>query len=228
MRTRTVPAPAADPAAVLFGRSMRAVLGLLFNHPERSFYLREIARAAGTSPSSLQRELAALAAAGLILREARGQQVHFRANGESPLFPELRGIVVKTFGVADVLRGALAPLAARIHAAFVYGSLARGEARPESDVDVMVIGEVAFADVVEALRPAEAALRRSVNPSVYPPVEFSGKAASGSAFLAEVLREPKIFLIGGEGELRELAERGAPQAPQARRGGNRQPRRARR
>ena len=216
MRTRTVPAPAADPAAVLFGRSMRAVLGLLFNHPEQAFYLREIARAAGTTPSSLQRELAALTASGLILREARGHQVYFRANAASPLFQELRGIVVKTFGVADVLRGALAPLARRIHAAFVYGSLARGEARPESDVDVMVIGEVAFADVVEALRSAETALRRSVNPSVYPPVEFSGKAAADNAFIAEVLEAPKIFLIGGEGELRELAEGGAPQAPQGR------------
>lgn len=228
MRTRTAPAPAADPATVLFGRSMRAVLALLFSHPEQAFYLREIARAAGTAPSSLQRELAALTGAGLILREARGHQVYFRANAASPLFQELRGIVVKTFGVADVLRGALAPLARRIRAAFVYGSLARGEARPESDVDVMVIGEVAFADVVERLQPAEATLRRSVNPTVYPPVEFSGKAAAGNAFLAEVLQAPKIFLIGGEGELRDLAEGGAPQAPQARKAGNRKPRRARR
>src|SRR5688572_10683026 len=116
-----------DPAAVLFGRSMRAVLGLLFSRPERAFYLREIARAAGTSPSSLQRELAALTGAGLIVREARGHQVYFRANAESALFEELRGIAVKTFGAADVLRGALAPLAPQIRAAFIYGSLARGE-----------------------------------------------------------------------------------------------------
>lgn len=228
MRTKPAPTLAADPAAVLFGRSMRAVLGLLFNHPEQAFYLREIARAAGTTASSVQRELAALTASGLILREARGHQVYFRANAASPLFQELRGIVVKTFGVADVLRDALAPLVRRIRAAFVYGSLARGEARPESDVDVMVIGEVAFADVVERLRPAEATLRRSVNPTVYPPVEFSGKAAAGNAFLAEVLQAPKIFLIGGEGELRDLAEGRAPQAPQGRIAGNRKPRRARR
>lgn len=226
MRTKPHRSFAADPAAVLFGRSMRAVLGLLFNHPEQAFYLREIARAAGTTPSSLQRELAALTAAGLILREARGHQVYFRANAASPLFQELRGIVVKTFGVADVLRDALAPLARRIRAAFVYGSLARGEARPESDVDVMVIGEVTFADVVESLSAAEASLRRSVNPTVYPGVEFSGKATAGNAFLAGVLEAPKIFLIGGEGELRELAEGGAPQAPQSRTAGNRKPRRA--
>src|SRR5687767_5390191 len=145
-----------DPAAVLFGRSMRAVLGLLFSHPERAFYLREIARAGGTSPSSLQRELAALTGAGLIVREARGREVYFRANPDSPLFEELRGIAVKTFGVADVVRGALAPLAHLVRAAFIYGSLARGEARAESDVDVMVLGEPAFADVVARLRPAEA------------------------------------------------------------------------
>ena len=217
-----------DPAAVLFGRSMRAVLGLLFSHPERAFYLREIARAAGTSPSSLQRELAALSAAGLIARDARGHQVYFRANSESPLFEELRGIAVKTFGVADVVRAALAPLARAVRVAFIYGSLARGEARPESDVDVMVVGEPSFAKVVERLRPSEAALRRSVNPTVYPAVEFAEKAAAGEAFLAAVLAEPKIFLIGDERELRELAAGRAPQAPQARKAGNRKPRRARR
>ncbi len=217
-----------DPAAVLFGRSMRAVLGLLFSHPERAFYLREIARAAGTSPSSLQRELAALTGAGLIVREARGHQVYFRANPDSVLFEELRGIAVKTFGVADVLRDALAPLARRVRAAFIYGSLARGEARPESDADVMVVGELAFAEVVERLRPAEAALRRSVNPTVYPAVEFAKKAAAGEGFVAEVLRQPKIFLIGGEPELRDLAEGRTRQAPPAGEAGNHKPRRARR
>ena len=217
-----------DPAAVLFGRSMRAVLGLLFGHPERSFYLREIARAAGTSPSSLQRELAALSAAGLIVREARGHQVHFRANPDSPLFDELRGIVVKTFGVADVVRAALAPLAGAVHIAFIYGSLARGETRAESDVDVMVVGDPEFVDLVERLRPAEAALRRSVNPTVFPAVEFVEKAAAGNGFLATVLAEPKIFLIGDERELRELVEGRAPQAPQPRKAGNRKPHRARR
>lgn len=217
----------ADPSAVLFGRSMRAVLGLLFGRPDQSFYLREIARAAGTSPSSLQRELAGLTAAGLIVREARGHQVYFRANRDSPLFEELRGIAVKTFGVADVLRTALAPLAGQIRTAFIYGSLARAEARPESDVDVMVVGEPAFADVVECLQPTEAALGRSVNPNVYPDVEFSKKAAAGNAFLATVLQEPKIFLIGDEPELRDLAEGRTRQAPQAGKAGNRKPRRAR-
>jgi hypothetical protein len=223
---RTTPRPA-DPAAALFGRSMRAVLGLLFGHPERAFYLREIARAAGTPPSSLQRELAALTAAGLVVREARGHQVYFRANPDSPLFAELRGIVVKTFGVADVLRGALAPLAPRIRAAFVYGSIARGDARAESDVDVMVVGQVRFEQVVERLQPAEGRLGRSVNPTVYPPVEFREKVAAGTPFLATVLQEPKIFLMGGEGELRDLAEGGAPQAAPGRKAGNRKPRRAR-
>lgn len=217
-----------DPAAVLFGRSMRAVLGLLFSHPERAFYLREIARAAGTSPSSLQRELAGLTAAGLVVREARGQQVYFRANPASPLFDELRGIAVKTFGVADVLRAALAPLARQVRAAFIYGSLARGEARAESDVDVMVVGKPDFAEVVKRLRPVEARLGRSVNPSVYPAVEFSKKAADGEGFVAEVLKQPKIFLIGGEPELRDLAEGRAHQAPPTGEPRDRKPRRARR
>lgn len=162
------------------------------------------------------------------MREARGHQVYFRANRDSPLFEELRGIVVKTFGVADVLRSSLAPLGKRIRAAFIYGSLARGDARPESDVDVMVVGDPAFADVAERLGPAETTLRRSVNPTVYPDLEFSEKAAAGNAFVATVLEQPKIFLIGDEGELRRLAEGRAPQAPQAGKAGNRKPRRARR
>lgn len=218
----------ADPAAVLFGRSMRAALAVLFGHPEHAFYLREIARSAETSPSSLQRELAALTAAGLITREARGHQVYFRANRESPLFEELRSIVVKTFGVADVLRRALAPLAPQLRVAFIYGSLARGDSRPESDVDVMVIGNPPFAEVVARLQPAESAVGRRVNPTVYPPVEFSKKAATRSGFVATVLQEPKVFLIGEERDLRELAEGRAPQAPQAREAGNRKARRARR
>lgn len=217
-----------DPAEVLFGRSMRAILGLLFVQPERWFYLREIARAAGTSPSSLQRELAGLAESGLVEREARGNQVHFRANRGSPVFGEIHGLARKTFGVADVLREALAPLRRDIRAAFIYGSLARGEARPESDVDVMVVGTASFADVVERLQPAEPALGRSVNPTVYPPVEFSRKASAGEGFVSEVLAQPKIFLVGEETELRDLAEGRTDQAAKARKGRDRRPARARR
>lgn len=217
-----------DPAEVLFGRSMRAILGLLFGQPERAFYLREIARTAGTAPSSLQRELAGLVASGLIAREARGNQVYFRANRESPLFDELRGLAVKTFGVADVLRDALRPLRSRIRAAFIYGSIARGEARAESDIDVMVIGNPAFADVVECLRPTEAPLGRAVNPTVYPDVEFARKASSADGFLAEVMTQPKIFLMGDERELRALAGGGPDPSPRKAKGRHRKPGRARR
>ena len=194
-----------DPAEVLFGRSMRTILGLLFSQPDRAFYLREIARIADTSPSSLQRELAGLAESGLVIRESRGNQVYFRANRESPLFGELQGLAVKTFGIADVLRNALQPLQAAVRTAFVYGSVARGDARAESDIDVMVIGTPGFADIVECMQSTERALGRSVNPTVYPPVEFSRKARSGEPFLTGVLEQPKIFLIGGEDDLEELA-----------------------
>jgi predicted nucleotidyltransferase len=134
-----------------------------------------------------------------------GNQVHFQANPACPVYEELRGILKKTVGVADVLREALSPVAAKIASAFVYGSLASGEERPGSDLDVMIIGEARFADVVEMLAPTQALLRREVNPNLYSALEFRKKLAAGEPFLRRVLAGRKIFIIGGEDELGKLA-----------------------
>ena len=190
-----------DPAALLFGAYRRDVLALLLLHPEESRHVREIARAIGKAPGTLLRELNALAAAGVLVRKPVGNQVHFQADPACPIYEDLRNILKKTVGVADVLREALAPLRDRIRAAFVYGSVARGDERARSDLDVMVVGEASFGDVVAALAPAQESLRREVNPNVYPALELRKKLAAGDPFLKRVLAERKIFIVGGEDDL---------------------------
>jgi predicted nucleotidyltransferase len=139
--------------------------------------------------------------------EQEGRQKYYRANAECPVFGELKGLALKTAGVGDAVREALIPLAARIRAAFVYGSLARGEEVARSDVDVMLIGKVTFDEAVQALRSAEDRIGREVNPSVYGPAEFRAKLAAKHPFLTTVLNSPKIFLIGGQHDLAGLAEK---------------------
>lgn len=189
----------------MFGKARRSVLGLLFTHSDRAYYLREIARLTGLSPGALQRELARLTAAGLLARRRDGRQVYYRANRESPLFTEIRSLMVKTSGVADVLRGVLEPLFGKVRVAFVYGSMAKGAETSGSDVDVMVIGDVSFRKAVEVLGGAQEALGREVNPSVYSAREFRRRASSREHFVRALLRGPKVFLIGDEDELARLA-----------------------
>jgi predicted nucleotidyltransferase len=191
---------------VLFGRTRRAVLALLYGHADEEFYLRQIIRAAGVGQGSMQRELKMLVGSGLVLRRALGRQVYFKANPDSPVYAELRSLLLKTAGVADVLREALAPLAARIEVAFVYGSVARGDERRASDVDVMVIGDASFADVSQALGPAQQRLGREVNPTVYSPAEYRKKLAAGHHFVRSVTEREKLFLFGNEHDFRRLGK----------------------
>ncbi len=191
---------------VLFGRTRRSVLALLYGHADEEFYLRQIIRAAGIGQGTMQRELGKLVGAGLVLRRTLGRQVFFRANPDSPVYKELRGLLMKTAGVADVLREALAPLAGRIEVAFVYGSVARGDERRASDVDVMVVGEVSFAEVSQTLLPAQERLGREVNPTVYSPAEFKEKSVAGHHFLRSVAGRDKVFLVGNEHDIRRMGK----------------------
>lgn len=183
-------------ADLLFGAYRRDVLGLLLLHPGESYHVREIARMTGRQANTLYRELATLAKAGLLLRRAQGNQVHYQANPASPIYEELRGILKKTTGIADVLRKALATLADRIELGFVYGSVASGKEGPRSDVDLMLVGELKFEDAIHALTRAEKTLRREINPHVYGVREFRAKLAGKETFLGRVFDEPKILLIG--------------------------------
>ena len=190
----------------LFGQTRRAVLVLLFGHPEEEFYLRQVIRAAGVGQGAVQRELKRLVAAGLVLRRAHGHQVYFRANPDNPVYKELRGLLLKTAGVTDALREALAPLADRIRVAFVYGSVARGDERRASDIDVLVVGDLAFGEVVTAIGPAQERLGREVNPSVYSEAEFKAKTKRGQHFLKSVMEHEKVFLYGDEQNIRRLGK----------------------
>jgi predicted nucleotidyltransferase len=194
-------------SGTLFGKTRRAVLSLLYGHADDAFYLRQIARAAGAGLGAVQRELKQLSDAGIIQRIVRGRQVYYQANPRCPVFEELKKLVVKTVGMGAVLQAALAPLADRIKVAFIYGSVARNSEGRDSDVDVMVVGKVTFAEIVSSLSEAQKTIGREINPTVYPPAEFRSKLAAGHHFLNTVLKEPTLFLIGDKGELARLAKK---------------------
>ena len=189
----------------LFGQTRTAILSLLYGHPDESFYLRQLVRETGAGNGAVQREVKQLSDAGLIVRKPLGNLVLYQANRKSPVFSELRGLLLKTAGVRDVLRGALAPLKNRIEVAFVYGSIAAQKDRADSDVDLMIVGDATFDEVVPRLSGAEKKLRREINPTIYPVREFRSKVASGNHFLTSVLQSKKMFVSGNENDLRELS-----------------------
>lgn len=188
-------------SSILFPGYRRRVLGLLLLHPDEALHGREIARRTGLPSGTITRELTRLAQAGLLKREKRGNQLLYSAERSSPVFEELASILRKTSGVADVLAGALGPADDRIRVAFIYGSMGRGQERAGSDIDLIVIGDIGFAEVVELLHASQGTLGREINPKVYSPKEWTGKRAKPDAFLRDVLAKPKIFVIGTEDEL---------------------------
>jgi predicted nucleotidyltransferase len=188
---------------LLFGQTRGRILALLYGAPDEGFYVRQIAREIATSAGSVQRELALLSGAGLIERSVLGAQVFYRANREHPAFPELRALLAKTAGVFQLLKMAISRLSARIDYAFVYGSVARGEEKAASDIDLMVIGTVSLDEVLDAVNPLEKRLRRPVNPTIYSFKEFKKRFHSGNHFLQALQKSKKVFLIGDEDEFRE-------------------------
>lgn len=193
-------------ANFLLGPLRTRVLSALLLHPDAAWHARELARRLDAVPGSISRELVKLADAGILLRQSIGNQVHYRANRECPIFAELAGLLRKTSGMAVVLSDALLPLASQIQSALVFGSVARGEESAHSDVDVLVLGDVGFADVMEALHPLQAALLREINPVVYRTEDFQLKLASQNTWAREVVQQPKLFLIGDANDFAKLIE----------------------
>jgi predicted nucleotidyltransferase len=189
-------------ADALFGRVRQRVLALLFGRSDRSFYANEIIALADAGSGAVQRELARLEAAGLVSVSRVGRQKHYRANEAAPIFFELRGIVLKTFGLGDVLRAALSPLEHEIAAAFVFGSTANGIDTAASDVDLMLISDqLTYGELFTALEAASERLGRPVNPTIYTAAEFSQRLGEGNSFVTKVLERPRIWLIGSDDAL---------------------------
>jgi predicted nucleotidyltransferase len=188
-------------ASVLFTDYRRRVLGLLLLHPEQRYYLREIARLTRTVPGTLTRELSKLVKAGVLTVTKVGNQAHYGANRDCPVFEELAGILRKTSGLVDVLAEGLIPLAAQIEVAFVFGSMASGKGRSGSDIDLMVIGDADYGAVVQQLHPMQQVLEREINPKLYSRTEWQKLVKKQSAFVRDVMGKPKLFVIGNEQSL---------------------------
>jgi len=194
--------PSIGLADALFTTGQQRVLGLLFGQPQRSFTVSDIIAATGAGSGAAQREVAKLLESGLVTMRPVGNQKHYQANAEAPIHAELVGIIRKTIGLAEPLREALAPLADEITAAFVYGSVAKRSDTVSSDIDLLILSDtLAYADIVGALHPLIEQLGREINPTLYSRAEITKRIRRGNAFVARVLEQPKLWVIGSEDDL---------------------------
>lgn len=197
----TTPTPRSLSDALFSGTKQR-VLGILYGQPTRSFYANEVISLAASGSGAVQRELATLAGSGLITVKSVGNQKHYQANPESPIFAELCAIIQKTSGLAEPIRQALAPMSSKITAAFVYGSVAKKTDTASSDIDLMLISEdLGYGELFSALEDASVKLGRPVNPTILTREEFDKRLANQESFLTRVMEQPKIWLIGESNDL---------------------------
>jgi predicted nucleotidyltransferase len=189
----------------LFPRTRQGILAATLVQPKKAWYAAELARRMGVPSSSLQRELRDLTKVGILKTHRQGRMAFYQANIDSPLFPDLRGLLLKTSGLVDVLADALKPLTSKIRFAFVYGSLARNMDQNDSDIDLMVVGLLTPADLSQALRRPRDVLGREINPTLYTPAEFAKKRAAKDHFLASVLSKPSLMVLGDKHELEKVA-----------------------
>lgn len=184
-------------AAALFTPVQQRVLGLLFGQPERRFQSAELIRLAGSGTGAVHRQLQRLEKAGLVAVSRDGNQKYYTARMDAPVFPELHGLVVKTVGIVEPIRAALAPISDAIDLAFVFGSVAKGSEGAESDIDLLIVTDkLAYADVYSALAEAEQTLGRTINPTVFTRAEWKKKRARHDSFAARIRVQPRIFVIG--------------------------------
>ncbi len=189
----------------LFPKVRQLVLGLLYGQPEKDFYTNEIIRLIDSGTGGVQSELKKLAAAGIIASVLLGKQKYYHANQSSPIFSELRSLVLKTFGLADVVRDALLPVSPEITMAFIYGSVAKQADNASSDIDLMLISDtLSYAELFPLLVPAQEKLGRQINPTFYSEKEWIRKYKQKNNFVLKIIKDPKIFLIGMEDEFKQL------------------------
>ena len=194
--------PAISLADALFSKGQQRVLRVFFSNPEQDFYASEIAEREQTGRGALQRELDRLMQSGLITMAQRGRHKLYRANPDSPIFAELRGIVQKTIGVVEVIKAALLPHTDQISSAFIYGSVAKGADTASSDVDLMVISDrLGYSELHEILADAERTVGRKINPTLYSRSEFSARLADNNHFLTRVMAQPLMMVQGKRDDL---------------------------
>jgi predicted nucleotidyltransferase len=186
-------------ADALFGGTQQRVLGLLFGQPGRSFYAGEVIALVGAGSGAVQRELARLAQSELVTVRTLGKQKHYQANAESPIFEELCSIARKTVALAEPLRAALAPLAPRICAAFVYGSVAKRQDTASSDVDLLLVSDdLPYGELFAALEDVRPQLGRPLNPTIFTRKDWAQRVARADGFVKRVMEQPKLWLLGDE------------------------------
>jgi predicted nucleotidyltransferase len=186
----------------LFSKVQQRVLGLIFSHPERSFYTSEIIRKVHSGVGAVERELSKLERSGLVSVQRIGNQKHYRANQAAPIFEELRGLVEKTVGLTEPIKKSFEPYADRIKTAFIYGSVAKEADTAHSDIDLMVIGdELNYSDLYTAAQRAEGKLRRKLNPLFLSLKDWQRKASDKGSVVGKISRSPKIFIIGSKKDL---------------------------
>ena len=189
----------------LFTTTQQKVLGLLYSRPDKSYYTKEIIRSTGMGVATIKRELDRMLEAGIISMTKVGNQHHYQANVECPLYSELLGIVRKTFGVVDVIREALLPFDTETELAFIFGSIAKGEEAASSDIDLMVVSEsVAYSELMETLANAEDSLGRTINPTIYTMKQLKTKYKKDNAFVVKVMKQPKLWIKGSEDDVGKI------------------------
>ncbi|MFT5396476.1 MAG: putative nucleotidyltransferase [Gammaproteobacteria bacterium] len=190
---------------VLFTKTQQRVLGLLYGNPGKTFYLNELVRLAGVGKGSVNRELIRMLNAGLLTKDKVGNQNHFQANKECPIYHELLVLVRKTFGIVDVIKQALLPLEDEIDFAFVYGSIAKGEENAKSDIDLMIVtSSLEYTDVINSLMDVEKSLGRPINPTLYTSKQIKNKLKSKNAFISRVMEQDKLWIKGSQDDIKGI------------------------
>jgi predicted nucleotidyltransferase len=193
----------------LLGSKLRSkVLGWLFTHPDERYFVRQLTSLVKDDSTNVSRELARLEKAGILVSTTEGKQKYYQANRQSPLFNELHGLILKTVGVADIIKKALEPRIADIKLAFIFGSVAKKAENRFSDIDLLVVGNITFGEVVDLISTAEGTLNRELNPVVYTLSEFNKRLSENHYFISDILSGEKIFIVGDENELQSLAGKG--------------------
>lgn len=201
--------------SALFSRVQSRVLGILFASPERKFQLNEIIEQAKSGRGAVQRELAKLTRTGLVTTTFERHRRTYQANERSPIFFELHNIVVKTVGLVDPIRRALNPYQAKITVAFVYGSIAKAQDKANSDIDLVIIGNgLSYDETYLSLEPVEQILRRPINPNLMSEDEWIRKRSSKNPFVTNILKQPKLFVVGENDDLNRIGQHGKDRSSQ--------------